>query len=811
MVSYDEARKATLKYFNDEELCADVWLGKYALRNNDGELQEKTPDDMHRRLAREFARIEQKYPNPLSEEDIYEYIKNFSQIIPQGSPMAGIGNPYQLMSLSNCIVIDPPHDSYAGILHTDQEQVQLMKRRCGVGFDISNIRPKGLKTHNAAGTTDGIGVFMERFSNSCREVAQGGRRGALMLSISVHHPEIETFLLIKRDLKKVTGANISIRFTNEFMRAVENDTQYELRFPVDSENPTISKMVSARHIWNLFIESNHKSAEPGALFWDTVLEMTPAEAYASKGFHHVGVNPCAELILSAGDSCRLLLVNVSAFVRDAFKKSAHFDWVAFRKAVRVAQRLMDDIIDLEIECIDKILSKISADPEPEHVKRIERDLWLKLREACVNGRRTGLGQTALGDAIAGMNLRYGSDESIDFVDKVYKELAIGSYEESINLAKERGAFPVFEHRLEKDHPFIKRILEAAPHLVEDYLLYGRRNIANLTTAPCGSASILARLFDTSYHNTTSGIECAYLLWFIRRKKINPNDRESRVDFVDEMGDKWQEYKVYHNGYKYWKEVNGKTDDDVEESHYWGGTSNDIDWKQSVKLQAAAQKWVDHSISKTCNLPADATQELMSEVYLDAWRSGCKGFTTYRDGCRSGVLVSEPAKPTNDAPKRPKDLPCDIYKTTIKGTQYHVLVGLHQGKPYEVMVCCGEHPELKGLKSGTLRRKSRGHYMLLNDEEVIIDNITESCSPGEDALTRMTSMLLRHNIGLEHIQTQLLKSRDSINSFAKAISRCLKPYLEENAKASGVECPNCKITLSFEEGCMTCKSCGYSKC
>jgi len=587
MVTYEEALKESLAYFNGDDLAAQVFLKKYALQTPEGVYMEKTPEDMHRRLAKEFARIEAKYENPLSEEKIYSYLKNFKYIVPQGSPMAGVGNPYQVMSLSNCFVIESPYDSYGGICKTDQEQAQLMKRRGGVGFDISSIRPKGLLTANAAKTTDGIGLFMERYSNTCREVAQGGRRGALMLTISVHHPEIRTFVNIKRDLGKVTGANISVRLSDEFMQAVKDDKDVELRWPVEEKkNPSVKGRVNARQLWHEIIESAHASAEPGLLFWDTVRNWSPADAYEKLGFGTTSTNPCGEITLSPYDSCRLLLVNVVSFVKEPFTSKAEIDWKLFAEVVQAAQKMMDDIVDLELECIDKILDKIEKDPEPDDVKALEKALWNKIKQSAADGRRTGLGVTAIGDALAALNIRYGSDESVKMVNEIYKNLAINSYRSSVRMAKERGAFPVYDYELERNHPFINRIMDEDKELRKMWEKYGRRNIANTTTAPAGSVSVLTQ--------TTSGIEPAFLLSYTRRRKINPDDVDARVDFVDDLGDKWQEYKVYHHGFKKWMEVTGKSN--PEESPYHGATSNDINWVNKVRAQAAAQKWICHSIS-----------------------------------------------------------------------------------------------------------------------------------------------------------------------------------------------------------------------
>ncbi|OUU74566.1 MAG: ribonucleoside-diphosphate reductase, adenosylcobalamin-dependent, partial [Methylococcaceae bacterium TMED69] len=593
----EEVTKATLDYFDGDELAANVWVTKYALRDLENNYYELTPEDMHNRLAGEFSRIEEKYPNPMPRDEILDLLKDFKYVVPQGSPMSGIGNPYQIQSISNCFVIDSPEDSYGGILYTDQQQVQIMKRRGGVGFDISNIRPRGISCKNAARTTDGIELFMERFSNSCREVAQGGRRGALMLSISVHHPQVLDFVKIKRDLKKVTGANVSVRISDEFMKAVKSNGDYEQRWPIDSDSPKISKHVDAIEVWNEIVESAHMSAEPGILFWDTAVKNTPSDIYSDEGFGSTSTNPCGEIILSPGDSCRLMLVNLTNFIENPWTENAAFNTAKYVKIVRKAQRLMDNMIDLELEQIDKIISKIEKDPEASSVKKIEKDLWEFIKDRATQGRRTGLGVTGVGDAIAMLGQTYGSEESISTVEHFYKNLAVGSYTESINLAKERGCFPVFDPSKELDHNFLNRIFnELDEQTIQEYKIFGRRNIANTTTAPAGSVSCLTQ--------TTSGIEPSFMLHYTRRRKINPQDGDVRVDFVDDLGDKWQEYTVYHHKFKEWmdstdSDCEWKKDDlDIAVSHspYSGATANEIDWRAKVKLQAAAQKWICHAIS-----------------------------------------------------------------------------------------------------------------------------------------------------------------------------------------------------------------------
>jgi ribonucleoside-diphosphate reductase alpha chain len=824
--SKSEVLKRTSAYFENDELAPDVFM-KYALRDVDDNILEADPDMMHARLAREFARIEEKYPNPMSEPEIKDLLADFAMVIPQGSPMSGVGNPHQLQSLSNCFVIEQPHDSYAGILFTDQEQVQIMKRRGGVGFDVSTIRPKGQPTTNAARTTDGIGVFMERFSNSCREVAQGGRRGALMLTIDCRHPEIETFIDIKRDLKKVTGANISIRFTDEFMQAVESGSDFTLRWPVEESVAAaqITKTVNAKQVWDKFVDAAWASAEPGALFWDTVVNQGIVDCYRDVGYKTISTNPCGEIPLSPYDSCRLMVVNLTTFVQDPFTANAKFDYDRFSSVVWKAQRLMDDLVDLEVECVDRILEKIERDPQPEHVKAIERQLWNKVRAAGLNGRRTGLGITGLGDALAALNIRYGSQLSIEMTSAIYQHLAMGAHKSSCQLAVERGSFPVFDYNKEKDHPYLNRVMNACGlETQRQWKTTGRRNIALTTTAPVGSVSCLTR--------TTSGIEPAFLLSYKRRRKITQGDLTSRVDFVDPLGDKWQEYTVYHHWFKKWMDVTGKTD--PQESPYWGGTANDIDWEKSVDIQASAQQWIDHSISKTCNLPNSATREIVNDVYLRAWRTGCKGFTVYRDGCRTGVLVSndEPKKEKKVedgrlAPKRPKSLDCDIHRATVRNGEisesWLVLIGLNDGKPYEVFCGIPENIEIpKKYKSGVLvkngKRDGVTTYNLQvpvgdDDNLVFKDVINLFDNPTQGAFTRTISLALRHDVPLHYVVEQLQKDKNSdMFSFGRVIARVLKGYIKDGTKSSEKGCPECgNSELVYQEGCLSCKACGYSKC
>ena len=832
MAEYNQAYQESLDYFNGDELAANVFVTKYSLTDRDGTFIETTPDDMHKRIAAEFSRVEEKYPNPMSEDEIYSLLKDFKYIVPQGSPMAGIGNNNQIQSISNCFVIESPFDSYGGICKTDQELVQIAKRRGGVGFDISNIRPKGMTTGNAARTTDGIEVFMDRFSNSCREVAQGGRRGALMLTISVHHPQIRDFIKIKRDLTRVTGANISVRVSDEFMNAVKSGSEYQQRWPVDSTSPEVENLASAQEIWNELIEGAHASAEPGILFWDTAKNMTPSDAYADLGFGSVSTNPCGEIILSPYDSCRLMLVNLTSFVTNPWTATSEFDYGEFARKVQKAQRLMDDMIDLEVEQVDKILRKIENDREPEGVKEIERNLWLKVKEQAIAGRRTGLGITGLGDMLAMLGVSYGSEESIKTTEEVYKWLALNSYESSIILAKERGSFPAWDFAKEDGHPFISKIIqELLPHRQEDYRIYGRRNIANTTTAPAGSVSVLTQ--------TTSGVEPAFMLHYTRRKKLTGQDADARVDFVDDSGDKWQEYTVYHHGFKQWMDTievgeaetmsNEKL---VEMSPYAGATANEINWVSKVKMQAAAQNWVCHAISNTTNLPADIDVETVKDVYMTGWELGCKGVTVYRDGSRSGVLVSadkEDSKEdigisTNRAPKRPEVLSCDIHQASISGEPWTIIIGLMDGKPYEIFGGKSEFVEIpKKYKSGYLTKRPRKSMNSKYDlsfgdegEEIHVRDIaTVFDNPNHSAFTRTLSLALRHGAPVHYICEQLQKDKDAdLFSFSKVIARCLKKYIQDGTIAgNGIFGGKCcdSPNIVYQEGCATCANCGMAKC
>lgn len=830
MVTYAEALEKSIQYFQGSKVAAKVFVDKYALKDKEGNFLEFTPAEMHHRLAREFARIEAKYPNPLSEEEIFGYLDQFKYIIPQGSPMAGIGNKFQRMSLSNCFVIQSPYDSMSGIGHTIIEEKEIMKRRGGVGFDISTIRPKGMSTSNAAGTTDGIEVFMEDFSDACRRTAQNGRRGALILTISVHHPEIRTFINVKRDKRKVTGANLSIRLSDEFMQAVKDGTQVELRFPVNSPDPKIREMVDARALWNEIILAAHDNAEPGLLFWDTVMKYCPANCYPQ--FTTISTNPCGEITLSAFDSCRLLLMNTLSFVENPYTKQAKMNWKEFARVVRIAQRLMDDLVDLELEAIDSILEKIKSDPEPAHVKSVELTLWQNIREACVNGRRTGLGLTAVGDTVAALGARYGSEDSIHAVELIYRTLALNSYASSVQLAEERGAFPAFSHDLEKDHPFLKRIWDAEPELHEKYLLHGRRNIANLTTPPAGSTSMLAKAVKG--FGTTSGIENVLFIRSIRRKKINPTDKDAKVDFVDDLGDKWQEFPIYHPGFEAWMEINDKTDANIQESPYWNSTADDVDWVAKVDMQGVAQKWIDHSISNTTNLPENVTVDTVKDVYMRGWERGCKGVTIYRKNSRAGVVLDEkeakkvkgPLFQENHAPKRPTELECDVYHSTIQGEKWTIFVGKLDGRPYEIMGGLAKFVTLpKRVRSGKIVKhngeNNSARYDFYYDyedpenETIIKDigNVFEN--PVNAAFTRTISLSLRHGVPVQYVCEQLAKGAEKesdLFSFSKVTARVLKNYIKDGTKVSQKKCPDCgSASLSYQSGCVTCLDCGSGKC
>jgi len=829
MYNYQQVYEASLEYFGGDELATSVFINKYALQDSSGNYLELTPDDMHKRLAKEFARIEQKYENPMDWREIYGLFQGFRFVVPQGSPMSGIGNESKIQSLSNCFVVEAPHDSYAGILKTDQDLAQIAKRRGGIGFDISTIRPKGLNTANAAKTTDGIEVFMDRFSNTCREVAQGGRRGALMLTISVHHPQVMDFIKIKRDLTRVTGANISVRVTDEFMNAVKHGDHYQLRWPVESIAegggvPEVEDEVLARDVWDALIEGAHASAEPGVLFWDTATRMTPSDAYKDVGFGSVSTNPCGEIILSPYDSCRLMLVNLTSFVSNPWTNNAKFDFPKFNEIARKAQRLMDDMIDLEIEQVDKILQKVSNDPEPVDVKFYERKLWENVKDIALKGRRTGLGITGLGDALAMLGVTYGSKTSVRVTEDIYKTLSVSSYTESINLAKERGSFPIWDIEKESNHEFIQKVLSELPDDVKgDYQKHGRRNIANTTTAPAGSVSCLTQ--------TTSGIEPAFMLYYKRRKKVQGDEE---VMFVDDLGDKWTEFNVYHHSFKDWMNHAQYNDLEVDaavcNSPYAGATANEINWVSKVDLQAAAQKWVCHAISNTTNLPADIDVETVKQVYMKGWETGCKGITVYRDGSRSGVLISADEKKEEKttfaerhAPKRPEILDCDIHHTSVKGQKWIVLVGLLDGKPYEVIGGEAQQIEIprkhkSGLLSKRVFKTQNSKYDLTigegDDALTVKDVVSVFDNPNHAGYTRVISTSLRHGVPVQFLVEQMQKDKEAdLFSFSKVIARCLKNYIVDGTSASDKDCSSCgaEDSLIYQEGCVTCTACGDGKC
>lgn len=832
--SKEEVYEATLEYFDGDQLAASTWIGKYALTTTvqDEKLWlEKTPEDMHRRIAREFARIEAKYPNPLSEEEIFGLLERFRYIIPQGSPMSGIGNTERLQSLGNCFVTMPPADSYGGILYSDQQLAQLMKRRAGVGLDISNLRPRGIPTANAAETSDGIGVFMERYSNTCREVGQNGRRGAEMITCSIHHPEVQRFIEIKNELSecrncghgerdKVTGANVSVKISDAFMRAVEADEDYRQCWPVDADTPQLERWVSASEVWDTIIHNAWASAEPGVLFWDNVITNSVPDIYASidPRFKTTSTNPCGEIPLGL-DSCRLLVVNVLSFVVNPYTNNAFFNVEKFREVVAKGQRLMDDLIDLEIEHIDRILAKIDEDPEEEHLKRVERDMWQGFRETASLGRRTGLGVTAIGDTLAALGIPYGSQTSIDMVEDIYRHLSLAARHSSCDLAQERGAFPLHSFELEKkaDNPYLQRLWNEDPSLCEKEMRNGRRNIAILTTAPTGSVSILTQ--------TTSGIEPLFSFSYTRKKKINASDGEDvRVDEVDASGDKWQHFEVLEHGPRRWSEITGKSNE--EESPYYQATSADIDWVNRVKIQAAAQKWIDHSISSTVNLPEDVDEETVKTIYMTAWKAGCKGITIYRDGCRDGVLVTNKEHfHQHDAPKRQESLTCEIHRSRVVengvGTDWILIVGLMEGKPYEVFGgLCGDIDIPRKITEGTMIKRSLKtgskydlHYEDGGEEKKVADVVSVFNNPNRGVFTRFVSLSLRHGTPIQYVVDQLLKDKNAdLYSFHKVVARILKKYIPDGSKSSHKGCPQCGASeLKYQEGCLSCVMCGWTKC
>lgn len=838
--TFDEAYKAALSYFTGDELAAKVWVNKYALKDAYGNIYEQSPNDMHKRLASEIARVEAKYPNPLSETELFNLFDHFKYIVPQGSPMTGIGNNFQIASLSNCFVIglEGAADSYGAIIRIDEEQVQLMKRRGGVGHDLSHIRPKGSPVKNSALTSTGLVPFMERYSNSTREVAQDGRRGALMLSVSIKHPDSESFIDAKMSEGKVTGANVSVKIDDAFMQAVVNETEYTQQYPIESTNPTTIKQIDAAKLWKKVIHNAWKSAEPGMLFWDTIIRESVPDCYADLGFKTVSTNPCGEIPLCPYDSCRLLAINLYSYVVNPFTAEAYFDYVLFGEHAALAQRIMDDIIDLEIEKIDKIIAKIISDPETNEVKTSELNLWNKIKTKTLQGRRTGVGITAEGDMIAAMGLRYGTEKATDFAEEVQKRLAIAAYKSSVLMAKERGAFEIFDAEREKNNPFINRLREADPSLYAEMVQYGRRNIACLTIAPTGTTSLMTQ--------TTSGIEPVFLPVYKRRRKVNPNDVDVRVDFVDEIGDAYEEYIVFHHKFITWMEANNysttkkytsqEIDEIVENSPYYKATSNDVDWMQKVKMQGRMQKWVDHSISVTINLPNDASEELVDKLYVEAWKSGCKGCTVYRDGSRSGVLLAntEKKKETFHCPdtpiivaKRPHELEADVVKFQNNKEKWIAFIGVLNGRPYEIFTGLADDEEgimiPKNVNKGTII-KSYGengvkHYdfQFKNKRgyKMTIEGLDEKFNPEFWNYAKLISGVLRYGMPIDQV-VKLVQGmeldNESINTWKNGVERALKKFVPNGLTAKGQTCPSCnQETLIYQEGCLICTSCGTSKC
>lgn len=839
--TFDEAFKASLDYFTGDELAAKVWVNKYALKDAFGNIYEESPNDMHHRLASEIARVEKKYPNPLSEQELFDLFDHFRYIVPQGSPMTGIGNDYQIASLSNCFVIglDGQADSYGAIIRIDEEQVQLMKRRGGVGHDLSHIRPKGSPVKNSALTSTGLVPFMERYSNSTREVAQDGRRGALMLSVSIKHPDSEAFIDAKMTEGKVTGANVSVKIDDDFMNAAVNGGTYKQQYPIDSDSPVYVKDIDASGLWKKIIHNAWKSAEPGVLFWDTILRESVPDCYADLGFRTVSTNPCGEIPLCPYDSCRLLAINLYSYVVNPFTPDAYFDYDLFKKHVGLAQRIMDDIIDLESEKIEMILAKIDSDPESMEVRQTERHLWEKIQRKTLQGRRTGVGITAEGDMIAALGLRYGTEEATDCAELIQKTLALAAYRSSVMLAKERGAFEIFDAKREEKNPFINRLREADPALYEDMLKYGRRNIACLTIAPTGTTSLMTQ--------TTSGIEPVFLPVYKRRRKVNPNDSEARVDFVDETGDAFEEYIVFHHKFVTWMQANGYsaskkyTQEEVEElvakSPYYKATSNDVDWLQKVRMQGRIQKWVDHSISVTINLPNDVSEELVDSLYVEAWRCGCKGCTVYRDGSRSGVLIATDKKKKKEdcncmqppviVSTRPRELDADVVKFQNNREKWIAFVGLLNGRPYEIFTGLADDDEgimlPKNVSKGTIIKSydedGNKHYdfQFKNKRgyKMTIEGLDGKFNPEYWNYAKLISGVLRYGMPIDQViklvQGMELNS-ESINTWKNGVERALKKYLPNGMEAKGQKCPNCGLeTLIYQEGCLNCTNCGASKC
>jgi ribonucleoside-diphosphate reductase alpha chain len=833
---FDEAFKASLEYFKGDELAARVWVNKYALKDSQGLLYERTPDDMHRRLASEIGRIEKKYSNPLTEDELLELMKGFRYIVPQGSPMTGIGNNFQIASLSNCFVIghEGNADSYGGIMKIDQEQVQLMKRRGGVGHDLSHIRPSGSPVLNSALSSTGVVPFMERYSNSTREVAQDGRRGALMLSISVKHPDAEHFIDAKMETGKVTGANVSVKINDEFMKAVVEGTTFTQQYPIDSVEPTHIKEIDARTLWKKIVHNAWKSAEPGILFWDTVTRESVADSYADQGFKTVSTNPCGEIPLCPYDSCRLLAINLYSYVEEPFTSEARFDWEKFRKHVGLAQRIMDDIIDLELEKVEAILQKIYSDPEDEEIKRVETNLWENIKRKALEGRRTGVGITAEGDMLAGLGLQYGSENAIDFSVEVHKTIALEAYRSSVNLARERGPFEVFDFNKEKDNPFINRLGKEDPELLDEMKKHGRRNISLLTIAPTGTTSLMTQ--------TTSGIEPVFLPVYKRRRKVNPNDQDANVTFVDEVGDSWEEYNVFHHNFLTWLKVNGMDSGEVEnfsdreieelvkQSPYHKATSNDVDWVKKVKMQGAIQKWVDHSISVTINLPSNVKKELVGDLYVKAWESGCKGVTVYRDGSRSGVLLASDKNKEKEQQfpiKRPRELDAEILRFKNNEEDWIAFIGLLDGKPYEIFTGRKEEDTFpipsKVTKGKILKMRDEDgskrydfQYVDKYGYKVTMGGLSHQFNSEFWNYAKLISGVLRHGMPVVdaiNLISSLRLDNESINTWSAGVVRALKKYIPDGTKAKpGLKCEECESgNLIYQEGCLICTDCGHSKC
>ena len=840
--SYDEAYNASLEYFKGDELAARVWVNKYAVKDSFGNIYEKSPEDMHWRIANEVARIEAKYPNAISAQELFDLLDHFKYIVPQGSPMTGIGNDYQIASLSNCFVIglDGSADSYGAIIRIDEEQVQLMKRRGGVGHDLSHIRPKGSPVKNSALTSTGLVPFMERYSNSTREVAQDGRRGALMLSVSIKHPDSESFIDAKMTEGKVTGANVSVKLDDEFMQAAVEGKPYTQQYPIDSSNPMVSKEIDASALWKKIVHNAWKSAEPGVLFWDTIIRESVPDCYADLGFRTVSTNPCGEIPLCPYDSCRLLAINLYSYVVNPFTPEAYFNFELFKKHVALAQRIMDDIIDLELEKIECILEKIDSDPESMEVKGSERHLWEKIYHKSGLGRRTGVGITAEGDMLAAMGLRYGTEEATEFSEKVHKTIALEAYRSSVNMAKERGAFEIYDAEREKNNPFINRLKDADPELYEEMRKYGRRNIACLTIAPTGTTSLMTQ--------TTSGIEPVFMPVYKRRRKVNPNDANVHVDFVDETGDAFEEYVVFHHKFLTWMKINGydpdkrytqeEIDELVEKSPYYKATSNDVDWLMKVKMQGRIQKWVDHSISVTINLPNNVSEDLVNQLYVEAWRSGCKGCTVYRDGSRAGVLISTKkkdkkeeeecrCKPPQVVEVRPKVLEADVVRFQNNKEKWVAFVGLLDGRPYEIFTGLQDDEEgivlPKSVTSGRIIKSydedGTKHYDFQFENKrgykMTIEGLSEKFNKEYWNYAKLISGVLRWRMPIEQVIKlvgSLQLDSENINTWKNGVERALKKYVQDGTEAKGVKCPNCgHETLVYQEGCLICKTCGSSRC